>query len=232
MTSPIARAAGVIRSPRRTMALVVASPDWAGVLLLATVVIFVSSAALLSTETGRLALVDQWERTALAFGGTVDDARYARFEELSAHGIGYAALTAIMTGPVLATGMAILLSFVLNVTLREKTRFAVTLAIASYASVALALRQLIAAPLNYAYETLASPTTLIHVLPALDEANPLARFLGVIDVFIVWWILLLALGVASTGRRQVRPLALAFAGAYVAMAVLLAIAMALTGGTA
>jgi hypothetical protein len=42
----------------------------------------------------------------------------------------------------------------------------------------------------------------------------------------------LAVGVGALVRRPARPLALAFAGAYVALALLLAAAMALTGGTA
>jgi hypothetical protein len=66
----------------------------------------------------------------------------------------------------------------------------------------------------------------------LDEASPPARFFGIIDLFVVWWAVAVALGVAVLYRRPARRLVVAFVGAYVALAGLLALVMALTGGTA
>ena len=221
-----ARIAGMVRAPKTTLHAVAATPTWAGVLLTTTLVTFAANAALLQTEVGRLALVDQWERTAIAFGGAVDDAQYARFQELSHQGVGYAAITAIASGPVLTLGLALLLLLVLRSLLKTKATFQQVLGIVAHAGVILALRQLIAAPLDYAFETLASPTTLVRFAGSVDESSPVARFLGAIDVFVIWWVVVLAIGTAVLARRTTRPLALAFAGAYVALAVLLAIAMA------
>jgi hypothetical protein len=227
-----ARVAGVVRAPRTTLAAVAASPRWAGVLLLTTLVSFGCSAALLQTEAGRLALVDQWERTAIAFTGGVDDAEYARLEALSHQGVAYAAITAITSGPVMTFGLAVVLTLVLRAVLKSPASFVQVLAIVAHAGVILALRQVITTPLNYVSETLASPTTLVRLAGTLDESSPLARFLGVIDLFVAWWIVVLAIGVAVLARRPARRLALAFAGVYVALALLLAAAMALSGGTA
>ena len=52
-----------------------------------------------ATEVGQLALVNQWERTALAFGQRVDDARYAELQAWSRRGSAVAAVTAVATGP-------------------------------------------------------------------------------------------------------------------------------------
>ncbi|MEQ1573858.1 MAG: YIP1 family protein [Vicinamibacterales bacterium] len=232
MTSLAARIAGVVKEPRTTLAAVAANPRWAGVLMLTTLVTFVSSALLFKTEVGRFALVDQWERTAIAFGQHIDDAQYDRFEALSANGMGYAALTALLSGPILTLAVTLVLTLVARGVLRSRASFRQLLAMVAYAGVILTLRQVITAPLNYASETLASPTTLVRVVSALDETSPLARFLGVIDLFVVWWIVVLAIGVAVIGRRPARPLALAFTGAYVALALLLALAMAVSGGAA
>ena len=54
----------------------------------------------------QVALVDQWERTALAFGQTVDDARYAEMLRLSRYGVPYAAASAVVRGPVAAMATA------------------------------------------------------------------------------------------------------------------------------
>lgn len=231
MTSLPARIAGVVRHPHTTLADIAAAPHWVGVLLLTTLVTFACSALLLRTDVGRLALVDQWERTAIAFGQEVDDSQYSRLQALSAEGVGYAALSAVVSGPVLTVAVAAALMIVVNGFLKRRASFSQLLAIASYAGVILALRQVIATPLNYASETLASPTTLVRLMSTLDESSPIARFLGVIDLFVIWWIVVLAIGVAVVVARPARPLALAFTGAYVALALLLAIAMAVSGGT-
>jgi hypothetical protein len=84
----------------------------------------------------------------------------------------------------------------------------------------------------YLRETLASPITLGLMASPINEASPLARFLGIIDLFVLWWIVVLAIGTATLYRRSARRLALMFVGAYLAVAVILAAFMAATGGTA
>jgi len=210
----------------------VAAPKWWGVLLLTTVVTFACSAAVLRTEVGRMALVDEWERTAIAFGGDVSDAQYTRLQDLSQYGVGYAAMTSLLNGPVLVLVLAGVLTFVARATFRADVTFQQVLALVAHSGVILMLRQVISAPVHYFSESLTSPTTMIRLAGTLDESSPLARFLGAVDAFVIWWIVVLAVGVAIAVRRPVRPVALAFAGIYVALAVLLAVAMALTGGTA
>ncbi len=233
MNSLPARAYGVIRRPRATFATIVAAPAWASILIATTLVTFVCSAGFLRTGVGRQALVDQWERTALAFGQSVDDAQYARMEDMSAAGgLVYATVVALSGGPVLAVTLAAMLFLVLNRTTGHRASYVQVLAVVCYAGVILALRQLIATPLDYVRESLASPTTLVQFFTMLDEASPVARFLGVIDFLVVWWIAVLAVGMSVLYHRSARRLTLVFTGAYVALALLAAIAMAVSGGTA
>lgn len=227
-----ARILGVIHSPRMTLGAVAEPPRWMTVLALTFIVSLVSSAALLETDVGRLALIDQWERTAVAFGQNLEDAQYEAIVRASRNGAAYAVISSVASGPVLALGVSILIFAVFTGVLKGRASYRQVLAIVAHAGVILALRQVIAAPINYARETLASPTTLNLFFSMLDEATPLARFLGVIDLFVVWWIIVLAIGVSVLYRRPARPLALTFIGTYVALAVVLAIAMAVTGGTA
>jgi hypothetical protein len=229
-----ARAAGIVRAPRATMAYLATAPGppWLDVLALSTLATFLPVATLLLTAVGRTALVDQWERTAIAFGRPVDDALYAQFHAFSTQGVAYAAGLAVVSGPVLTVATTTIIVAALRLTGHRSVAGRAILAVVAHASVILALRQLVAAPLNYVGETLASPTTLVHLMTGVDEASPLARFLSVIDVFVVWWAVVLAIGVASLVKRRVRPVALTFAGVYVAIALLLALAMAVTGGTA
>src|SRR5690349_17942206 len=127
---------------------------------------------------------------------------------------------------------AVAVAALLFVALKPRQPFVELLTIASYSSVILALRQVISTPIYYVQESIASPTTLVRFFGMLDEASPVARFLGVIDLFVVWYIVVLAIGVSVVSRRPTRRLALAFAGAYVVLALLAALVMAMSGGTA
>ena len=233
MHSLPARIYGVLRRPRATFSAIIEAPEWASVLIATTVIVCSCSAGFLRTEVGHQALVDQWERTALAFGQHIDDAQYAQMESLSAAGgVMYAALTALLAGPVLASVLAAVLFIVLNRTTGYRASYVKVLTVVCHAGVVLALRQAIAAPVDYMRESLASPATLVQFVNMLDETSPVARFLGVIDLFVVWWIVVLAIGLSVLYGRSARWLALVFTGAYVALALLAAIAMAVSGGTA
>src|SRR5258706_11267928 len=180
---------GVIRHPRATFNTIAQTPSWGPVLLVTTTITFLCSIGFLSTDVGRQALVDQWERTATAFGQPLDDDGYARMEE-AADGrrvqVLYAAATAIANGPALAIALSSLLFVVLRPrSTGDRPSYFQVLAVASFAGTILALRQVVATPIDYVRESIASPTTLVQFFGMLDEASGLARFLGVIDLFIV-----------------------------------------------
>lgn len=225
------RVIGVVGAPRSTFHSLAAEPRWAGVLLLTFALSAVSSALLLQTDSGQLALVDRWERAALAFGHEVDDAEYARLEALSRYGPGYAVATRLAQGPVIAAALAALISVWFGRTGPRIASYQHALAVVVHAGVILTLRDLIAAPFQYAGETLASPTTLSTLFPLFDEASAIARFFGMIDLFVVWWAVALSIGISAVYGRRVRPVLAALLGGYVAAAVLLVIVMALAGGT-
>lgn len=225
---------GVIYAPRATFESLAAAPRWGDVLVLTFLVTALSSALLFETETGRLALLDQWERTALAFGQPVGDSEYAALSRASDNGAVYAIAGAFASGPLLAVALSGILFTLLRWLpgTRDGVRFQQVLAVLAHAGVILALRQVIAAPVVYARETLASPTTLNMFFASLNESSPVARFSGVLDLFVIWWIAVLAIGMSVLCRKPAPRLALSFMGAYLVMAGILTLAMALTGGTA
>ena len=51
-------------------------------------------------------------------------------------------------------------------------------------------------PLNYFRGSMSSATNLSVVLPMIDEHSFLGRLLGMIDLFMVWWVVVLAIGLA------------------------------------
>src|SRR5688572_31507411 len=77
------RAVGVVASPRATFEAVARAPRWMGILMLTFVMAAASAAIVLETDIGQLALLDQWERTAAAFGRDLDEAEYAAMADRS-----------------------------------------------------------------------------------------------------------------------------------------------------
>ena len=226
------RMLGVIHAPRATFESLAAHPRWGDVLVLTFLVTALSSAFLFETETGRLALLDQWERTALAFGQTVGDSEYAALARASDNGAVYAIAGAFASGPVVALALTAILFALFRRFTNDRVRLQQVFAVVVHAGIILTLRQVIAAPVVYARETLASPATLNLFFATLDETSPLARFFGIVDLFVIWWIVVLAIGMSVLCRKPVHRLALFFMGAYVLLAGILTLAMALTGGRA
>ena len=225
------RVAGIIRRPRVTLLAVVAQPRWGALLAALFLMSFAANAAFVVTDVGQQALVDQWERTAIAFGQPVDEARYAEFQTLSRQAIPYAALTQLLRGPVALVALAIVLYAWVRTALGQDVRLSQVLAVVVWSSVILAIREVIAVPVNYAREAIGSPTTLAQLFPASNSASPLARFFGLMDVFVVWWLTVLAIGLSVLSGRRTWRVAGALYGVYVAVAVALVATMAVLGGT-
>lgn len=228
--STIERIVGIVRRPRSTFQEVVAAPRSAALLAAMFVIPFVVSALFFASDVGQQALVDQWERTALAFGQTIDDARYAELQQLSRWGVGYAAIAALVSGPATALALAGGLFAGFTAVRGPVASYRQVLAVVAYAGVILILRHLVATPMNYARESMGSPATLIRFFPGLDEGSGAARFLGLLDAFVVWWLAVLAIGLGVLYRQRARAIAGLLIGVYIGVALALAGVMAVLGG--
>ena len=108
--------------------------------------------------------------------------------------------------------------------------FTQTFAVVAHSFVVHGLRALFSTPLNYAREAMSSPTNLAVLLSFLDEGSFDARVLGSIDLFVIWWLISLAIGLGVLYRRRTAAIAAGLLAAYAAMAlVLAAVGTALSG---
>jgi hypothetical protein len=64
----------------------------------------------------------------------------------------------------------------------------------------------------------------------LDAASPAARLFGMVDLFVLWWAIVLAIGTAVLYRRPTRTVALTYVGMYGAFVVVVAGIMVVSGG--
>jgi hypothetical protein len=224
------RSAGMVMHPARTLAAAIRDRRWGALLLVMTLAAGGAGAGVMSTAIGQQALVDGWERTAAALGVPLDDAAYARLRASRRWAPAYAAVTALIAVPIAAAGAAL----ALRSTVGRSTGipFAAVMAMTVHAGVVLMLRQLAGAVLTYATESTASRLTLGAWFPGVDPASAPARLLGFVDLFVVWWIGLLAVGTALLYGRSARRVMGALLAVYLAVAVVAAALLAVLGGRA
>lgn len=216
----------VIFSPAQTVRRLAAHPSPLAWIAGTAFVLVAARVVLLATAVGRQAFVDQWVQRAEAFGVVVDDATFARIQSLAAYAPAYGAAIGVALGLLLPLAVAA----VLKATGRSHASWAAALTLAGYAGLPLALRDTIALPAGYLRETLTSPLTLGTFFPILDEASPAARFLWSVDVFVVWWILIVGLAAAALSGRRAAPVVALLSGAYALAGLVLAVTMLITGG--
>lgn len=226
----LARIVGVIFSPRATYAEVAAHPRWFGVLAVVVLIGAAGVFTLMSTEVGREAALDQQVRTMEGFGMKIDDAAYARME----NGMKYAPYTGaagqIVALSIVAAVLAGILLGIFNALFGGDATYKQVLAIVTHSGVIIALAQLFGLPLAYVRETLSSATNLAVFTPFLDENSLPARFLGSIDLFQIWWMVSLSIGLGVLYKRRTAPIATSILIVYAVIAlVVAAIRTALSG---
>lgn len=113
---------------------------------------------------------------------------------------------------------------------RGRVTFAQVLTVVVHASAIFAVQSLIATPVNYARESIGGATSLSMVMPGFGESTFPARLLGALDLFVLWWVALVAMGFGILYGTRTLPVARWLLGAYAAGAVVLAITQALRGG--
>ena len=225
------RVTGVLMHPRATMAEVVRHPAFMTTWIVVLLAVAVCGGLLLSTPVGRQALVDERVRVTEALGRRVDDAEYARLQAnppMSVYMTSGGRL--LLTPPVtllVAAGL-----FALARLDGAATPFVTALAIAVHATVVLALQQIVATPLHYLHGALTSPTNVAGLLQVFDEGSLPARLFGTIDVFGLWWLWLLSLGLAAATGRPARRYVVRLLAVYVGVGAIVAAVFAVMGGGA
>ena len=223
------RVTGVLLHPRATMAEVAQHPAFVTTWVVILLVVVICGGLLLSTPVGRQALVDERVRVTEAMGGRVDDDTYARLQNDPPVSIYLTSGGRLLLMPPVTIAVAAGLFLLARLEGHRQVTFVTALAIAVHATVVLAVQQLIATPRHYLYESLTSPTNLASVLRVFDEGSMPARLFGTIDVFGLWWMWLLAVGIAAATRSPARNYLWKLLAVYVGIAAIVAVVFAALG---
>jgi hypothetical protein len=226
----VARFIGIITSPKATYEAVVAHPKWLGMLVVTTLIVAVCTTLPMTTEAGKEAALDRQVKQMESFGLKVDDAAYARMQQQSAI-TPYITLASItVMAPIMALIFSGIVFAIFNAAMGGTATFKQVFTVWAHAGAISALGQLFIGPFNYFRGTLTSATNVGALLPMLPDTSFIGKLAGMIDLFAIWWVIVLSMGLAVLYRRKTQPIAIALFSIYAVIALGVAAFMS-RGGT-
>jgi hypothetical protein len=228
--SLLARAIGVFTSPRDTFGSVAASPKWFGMLALTTVIVAIFAALPMTTEAGRQAAIDQQVTQMQSFGMTVSDQMYEQMEKGAGRMPYMTGGSVIVVTPIIAVIFAGILFAIFNAAMGGEASFKQVFAVYVHAGAISALSAMFSGTVNYFRGGMTSVANLGAALPMLPENSFAGRLLGMVDIFLIWYIIVLAIGLAVLYRRRTQPIAISLLSVYAVIAIVVALIKSRVGG--
>jgi hypothetical protein len=225
-----ARFIGIVTAPKETFQAVAAHPRWLGMLVLCTVVIAFCAALPITTEAGKEATLRQQVEGMESFGMTVSDQQYEGMRRGMAIAPYTTAGAVLVFTPIMTLAFAGITFLVFNVMMGGDRSFKQVFAVFVHAGVISTLGQLFTGPLNYFRGAVTSATNLAVLLPMVDPKSFVGRVLAMTDLFLIWYLLVLAIGLAVLYRRRTQPIAWTLYGVYAAGVLVIAAVMSRLGG--
>jgi len=222
-----ARVIGVLLSPRETFAAVAARPRWLGVMLLTMVITSAAYYVILSSPDMQGAIVDQQISALESRGNTVSDDQVANLERFIGYlPVAYAVGTFVL-GPAIGALLAGIVMWIFTTLMGGNGTFKQVFAVSAHAGIIPALSAVFVAGMLAAGAMpigVRPPGANLGVfLPMLEETSFVAVMLRTIDMFLLWWLVALAIGLGVLYKRRTGPIATTFIGIYVVIAVLIAV---------
>lgn len=226
----LARAIGVVFSPGSTFEQIVADPKWLGALVLIVALMGGIGFAFMSTEIGQEAVLTKQLDSMEAWGMEVTPEVEARMEAGMSRARYFSLFNGLFWVLVLLAEAGLLFA-IFNAVMGGTASFKQVFAVTVYASVIMVLQQVFSTPIAYARGTLDSATNLAVFFPMFDDTGFIGRFLGTIDLFWIWWTVVLAIGMAVLYKRRTQGILTAFLAIYGVIALAIAAIMSMRAGS-
>ena len=221
--SLFARFWGILTAPRETFADVAARPRWFDMMALVLVITAVCTGGFFATQVGQTAWLDKTAEAARQSGAEMPEAQWATMQKIASYMGPIYAVSTLVIAPLMWLIVTTILFAVFNAALGGTASFKQMYAVFVHSTAVTVVQQVFVTPLNYARETMASATNLAVFLPMLDEGSFLAKLLGMVDLFLIWWLIVLSIGLGVLFRRKTGPIA---AGLFVVYGIIAVIAAA------
>jgi hypothetical protein len=212
-----ARAIGVITSPKATFEEIAQAPRSFLAMLLVAAASGSVLGGFLSTAVGKAAFLE-----AATKNSSNPEAAAKGMEVILPYAWALWGFGAFIWVPILTVIMSAILFVVFNALMGGTATFRQIMAIVAHSQFVSVLTTVFTFTLNYVRGTMTSATNLGIFVPMLEEKSFLAIFLGAIDIFLLWWLTWLAIGLAALYRRKTGGVATTFYVLYVLIALVVA----------
>ena len=221
-----ARVVNVFFAPRKAYEAVAARPRVLGVLTLVIIVMMAAQFVFLSSEVGRNAAMNQQLDAMKAFGITITDEMVQRMEAgmENTRFTGPLAVGAFV--PIIGAAVAGLLLAIFTVMSGGGATYKQVFSVVIHSNLIAALALLFTLPIAYAREELVSPARLSVFFPMLDDSGFFYQLLNTIDLFHVWSVINLSIGMAVLYKRRTGGAAAVLFAVYSVIVLIIAIVRA------
>lgn len=216
----LTRIVGVLLSPRPTFAAVAARPRWLGVMAITLVISAACQYVIFSSTALQEAMIEQATRNP-----NMSDQQIAateRFIPILARAIPIATL---ILGPVFSAAVAGILLLIFSTVMGGSATFKQVWAVLAHSGVISMMQGILGAGLILlgAPPAGASPpgANLAIFVPMLEETSFVTRFLGSVDLILVWWIVTLSIGLGVLYKRRTGGIATSLLCVYLLFALFL-----------
>ena len=225
------RLTGAVFSPKSTFESVSAYPVWVDVMAVTIIITALAWFAFLSTDSGRQAFIDQQFQQQEAWGQTITPQVEERINNSAPVMRWVIPGSTLVIGPIIGFVIAGVLYGVFAALLGGGATYKQTLAVVTHAGVVTTVAGLGVLVLNYIRGSMSSATNLGVFVQMLPEGSFLVRFLGMIDLMWVWYLIVLAIGLGVLYKRKTGPIAIGFFAVYLVVALGIAGARSALGGS-
>jgi hypothetical protein len=225
------RLTGVIFSPKPTFEAISAHPVWIDVLAVTLVLTSLAWFAFLSTDKGRQAFIDQQFQQQEAWGQQITPQVEQRINNSAPVMRFVIPGFTLVIGPLFVVVIAGVLYGVFAAMMGGGATYKQTLAVVAHAGVVTTVAGLGILALNYVRGSMSNATNLGVFVQMLPENSFLVRFLGMIDLMWVWYLIVLAIGLGVLYRRKTSTIAMGFFAVYLVVALGVAAFRSALGGS-
>ena len=222
----LARIVGVFFSPEETFRSVVARPRWLGVMAITLVIGAACQYVILSSPELQDAIIDQQVRAMNSQGGGATEAQIAGIERfIGMLPVIYTVATFIL-GPLFVAAIAGILVGVFTTLMGGQGTFKQMYSVLTHSGVISMLSGVFSAALVLS----GVPPTGVRppganlgiFVPMLEDTAFVSVMLRTLDIFLLWWLVVLAIGIGVMYKRRPGGIATSLIGVYVVIALLVA----------
>ncbi len=224
------RVIGVITSPGLTFKSIVAHPKWLGVLVLTAVIGAIFAALPMTTEGGQQAAIDTNVKAMESFGMQVSDETYAAMQRAASRMPYQTAITVLIAAPLMSVVLSGILFAIFAIGGGGAT-FKQVFAVFVHSGVISTVGGIFTGTINYFRQSSQSATNLAVMLPMLEEGSFFARLAGFVDLFVIWWLVVLSIGLAVAYGKRTQTVAITIFSIYAVIALAVAGIMSMVGGS-